>query len=155
MIRVYRLALATVLISLALIVLGGVARLQPAGSGCGNDWPRCNGSWLPSLGWAPIIEYAHRGAALAAVLLMVATALAAFRAHDVSRRVRISAAAGVGTIVLQSAIGGMPFCLGGVFIAAAGYLPPMAGGIPQEVSDMAVALKALWLRFHQVGLPIS
>jgi cation transport ATPase len=58
-------------------------------------------------------------------------------------------------ISLQSAIGGMPFCLGGVFIAAAGYLPPMAGGIPQEVIDMAVALKALWLRFHQVGLPIS
>ena len=85
MTRVYRLALATVITSLALIAIGGLARLQPAGSGCGNDWPRCNGSWLPSVGWAPVIEYAHRGAALAAVVLAILTALAVWRTRDSSR----------------------------------------------------------------------
>jgi heme A synthase len=129
MTRVYRLALATVITSLALIAIGGLARLQPAGSGCGNDWPRCNGSWLPSPGWAPIVEYAHRGAALTAVILAVLTALAAFRARDASRRVRLSAASGVGTIVLQSAIGG----------AAAGW------GAPALVATLHLTAAMLFL----------
>ena len=75
--RVYRFALATVLATLALIAVGGLARLQPAGSGCGNDWPRCNGSWAPPLAWAPLIEYLHRGIALAVIFLTLATAVAA------------------------------------------------------------------------------
>lgn len=106
MTRLYRFALATVLTTFALIVLGSLARLHPAGSGCGNDWPRCNGSWLPSLAWEPFVEYTHRGTALAAIVLTVATALTAFRTLSVSRRVRLSAAAGLSAIALQSAIGG-------------------------------------------------
>jgi heme o synthase len=104
--RVYRLALATVLATLALIALGSIARLHPAGSGCGNDWPRCNGSWLPPLGWEPLVEYAHRGVALAVIVFAAATAVVAVRAPGTSQWVRRFALASIGVILLQSAIGG-------------------------------------------------
>jgi heme A synthase len=105
--RVFRYALATVLATFALIAVGGLARLQPAGSGCGNDWPRCNGSWLPPLAWAPLVEYLHRGIALTVVLLTAATVLVAFRTPGTPRNVRHFALAGLAAIVVQSAIGGI------------------------------------------------
>ena len=107
MTRVYRLALATVLATLALIVVGGLARLQPAGSGCGNDWPRCNGSWLPTFAWAPLIEYLHRGIALGVILLTLATAVGALRTSGSPRNLRVFALCGLAAIVLQSAFGAM------------------------------------------------
>ncbi len=107
MTRVFRLALATVLATFALIAVGSLARLQPAGTGCGNDWPRCNGKWLPALEWTPLIEYLHRGMALSVILLTAATVFVAFRTPGTSRKVRLLAGAGLATIVLQSAIGGM------------------------------------------------
>lgn len=47
------------------------------------------------------------------------------------------------SIALQSAIGGMALSLIGMFIAAAGYLPPVAGAISQEVIDVLAVLNAL------------
>jgi P-type E1-E2 ATPase len=46
-------------------------------------------------------------------------------------------------IALQSAVGGMVLSMGGMFIAAAGYLPPVAGAIVQEIIDVAVVFNAL------------
>jgi heavy metal translocating P-type ATPase len=46
-------------------------------------------------------------------------------------------------IALQSAVGGMVLSIGGMFVAAAGYLPPVAGAIIQEIIDVAVVLNAL------------
>jgi P-type E1-E2 ATPase len=53
----------------------------------------------------------------------------------ISRRMR--------TIALQSAVGGMSLSLIGMIAAAAGYLPPVAGAITQEVIDVVVVLNAL------------
>ncbi|MFG0335415.1 MAG: heavy metal translocating P-type ATPase [Maioricimonas sp. JB049] len=58
----------------------------------------------------------------------------------ISRRMR--------RIALQSAIGGMALSLIGMFVAAAGYLPPVAGAISQEVIDVLAVLNAL-----RVALP--
>ncbi|QDU39398.1 Copper-transporting P-type ATPase [Maioricimonas rarisocia] len=58
----------------------------------------------------------------------------------ISRRMR--------RIALQSAIGGMGLSLVGMFIAAAGYLPPVAGAITQEVIDVLAVVNAL-----RVALP--
>jgi protoheme IX farnesyltransferase len=101
----YRLALATLLAALALIALGSVARLHPAGAGCGNDWPRCHGSWLPPLAWEPLVEYAHRAAALAVVALAAATTVAAFRTAGAGRKTRLLATAGLAALLVQSLIG--------------------------------------------------
>jgi len=53
-------------------------------------------------------------------------------------------------IALQSAVGGMALSMIGMFVAAAGYLPPVAGAVAQEVIDVAAVLNAL-----RVALPSS
>src|SRR5262249_26771030 len=53
----------------------------------------------------------------------------------ISRRLR--------SILLQSAVGGMALSLVGMAIAAAGYLPPVAGAIVQEVIDVVAVANAL------------
>lgn len=52
------------------------------------------------------------------------------------------------TIALQSAVGGMAASVLGMLLAAAGYLPPVAGAIVQEVIDVVAVLNAL-----RVALP--
>jgi heavy metal translocating P-type ATPase len=47
------------------------------------------------------------------------------------------------SIALQSAVGGMVLSLVGMFMAAAGYLPPVAGAIAQEIIDVIAILNAL------------
>lgn len=46
-------------------------------------------------------------------------------------------------IALQSAVGGMALSVAGMFLAAFGWLPPVAGAIAQEVIDVAAVLNAL------------
>ena len=50
-------------------------------------------------------------------------------------------------IALQSAVGGMAISIIGMFFAAAGYLPPVAGAITQEVIDVVAVLNALRAAF--------
>jgi heavy metal translocating P-type ATPase len=52
------------------------------------------------------------------------------------------------TIALQSAVGGMALSLIGMGFAAAGYLPPVAGAIFQEIIDVVAVVNAL-----RVALP--
>ena len=51
-------------------------------------------------------------------------------------------------IALQSAVGGMALSMIGMLIAAAGYLPPVAGAVAQEIIDVAAVLNAV-----RVALP--
>ena len=53
----------------------------------------------------------------------------------ISRRMR--------RIALESAVGGMAASTIGMLFAAAGYLPPVAGAIIQEIIDVAVVFNAL------------
>jgi P-type E1-E2 ATPase len=57
----------------------------------------------------------------------------------ISRRLR--------SLALQSAVGGMALSLVGMVVAAAGYLPPVAGAITQEAIDVLVVLNALRMAF--------
>ena len=54
------------------------------------------------------------------------------------------------SIALQSAVGGMALSGVGMLVAAAGYLPPVAGAITQEVIDVVVVVNAL-----RVAIPPS
>ncbi len=58
----------------------------------------------------------------------------------ISRRMR--------RIALQSAVGGMAVSIIGMLVAAAGYLPPVAGAIAQEIIDVFAVVNAL-----RVALP--
>ena len=44
-----RLAAVAAICTYGLIVVGGVVRISGSGLGCGDDWPRCHGSWIPPM----------------------------------------------------------------------------------------------------------
>jgi P-type E1-E2 ATPase len=46
-------------------------------------------------------------------------------------------------VALQSAVGGMTLSVMGMFVAAFGYLPPVAGAVAQEIIDLVVVFNAL------------
>ena len=56
------------------------------------------------------------------------------------------------SIALQSAVGGMIVSLLAMFVAAAGYLPPVAGALLQEVIDVFAVLNALRASFPPSSL---
>ncbi|MGE3182917.1 MAG: heavy metal translocating P-type ATPase [Phycisphaerae bacterium] len=56
------------------------------------------------------------------------------------------------SIALQSAVGGMLLSIVGMGFAAAGYLPPVAGAIMQEIIDVAAVMNALRAAFRPKSL---
>lgn len=55
-------------------------------------------------------------------------------------------------IALQSAVGGMAASIVGMLVASAGYLPPVAGAITQEIIDVVAVLNALRAAFPPKSL---
>ena len=90
-----RLALSTTGVTYFLILVGGLVRASGAGLGC-PDWPRCFGSWIPPASAAELppgfdpsqfnptlmwTEYVNRLLGALVGLLILATALSAWRHH--------------------------------------------------------------------------
>lgn len=67
-----RVAAAAVTFTYLHLVFGGVVRITGSGMGCGDHWPKCNGSWIPPFD-SPLvmIEWTHRLLALLVILSMV------------------------------------------------------------------------------------
>ena len=101
-------ALASVISTFALIVLGGVVRVTGSGLGCGGEWPLCDGSIIPPLTTADIIEYSHRLVASAIVgpLILITCAIAWLRYRRV-RSVVIPATVAVILLLAQGGLGGV------------------------------------------------
>lgn len=110
--RLYRrLALATIVATFLLVLVGGVVRVSDSGLGCGpagsgfHGWPFCNGDVVPGVDLNSIIEYSHRALAGIVGLMMIALAVLAWRRHrDQPGLVRAAAAAAL-LVVAQGLLG--------------------------------------------------
>jgi heme A synthase len=58
--RLGLLSLLAAIYTWLLVVFGGIVRITGSGMGCGDDWPRCNGEWIPPFTFETVIEYVHR-----------------------------------------------------------------------------------------------
>ena len=75
-----RLALFTCVATLILVGVGALVRATGSGLGC-PDWPTCHGGFVPpgDQGHQPVIEFSHRFVASAVGLLVIATAVYAWK----------------------------------------------------------------------------
>ena len=106
-----RLALAGVVSTFALVLLGGVVRVSDSGLGCGpagsglEGWPLCGGALVPGLDLNAVIEYAHRALASAVGLLMIVLAVMAWRRLRARRAIVRASVGAVLLVVAQGLLG--------------------------------------------------
>lgn len=99
-----RLAFATVLATLVLIGVGVLVRATGSGLGC-PDWPTCHGGAVPPNDDKAIIEYTHRFVASLVGLLVIATAVFAWRHYRNAPIVLWAAIIAVPLVGLQGLLG--------------------------------------------------
>jgi len=76
-------------LTVGVIVGGSLVRATGSGDGCGESWPRCEGSLFPLGGGTETsIEFAHRLATVLLAIALVALLVAARRSGEVGRRVQ-------------------------------------------------------------------
>jgi cytochrome c oxidase assembly protein subunit 15 len=111
--RFRQLAIATLLLTFLLIVIGGIVRVSDSGLGCGpansglEGWPFCNGDVVPGVDLHSIIEYTHRVVASVVGLMMLALAVLAWRNHREHRVLVRVTIAGFVLVAAQGALGGV------------------------------------------------
>jgi heme A synthase len=123
-------ALAAALAAWALVAVGGVVRITRSGLGC-PDWPLCKGNVVPGTRRDSIIEYSHRSTAAIVTVLVVLTAVWAWRRYRARRDVLWPALAAALLVPFQAVLGavvvwlelpswivGVHFVVGLVFLAA-------------------------------------
>jgi heme A synthase len=77
---VRRLAYLALLVAFAHIVFGAIVRISGSGMGCGDNWPKCYGYWIPPMTRPDlIIEVTHRYLAVALFVAIAALVAAAWR----------------------------------------------------------------------------
>jgi heme A synthase len=110
--RAYRrLALATIVMTFLLVIIGGIVRVSDSGLGCGpansgfHGWPFCNGDVLPGLDLNTIIEYSHRTVAGIVGLMTIALAVLAWRRQRENRALVRTAVAAVVLVIAQGLLG--------------------------------------------------
>jgi cytochrome c oxidase assembly protein subunit 15 len=100
-----RLAVASVIVNVGIIVTGGAVRLTNSGLGC-PTWPTCSGSSLvptEKLGIHGAIEFTNRTMTFLVGAVLLLTLVAAWRQH---REVRLAALA-LASIPAQAVLGGL------------------------------------------------
>jgi heme A synthase len=100
-----RLCLLTCAVVFGLIVLGGVVRATDSGLGCGDDWPRCEGSFIPRLETELLIEYSHRLTASVAGFLVLGVLLWAWRSYRSVPAILYPAGAAFVLVLFQGGLG--------------------------------------------------
>ncbi|MBA4179709.1 MAG: hypothetical protein C0506_03890 [Anaerolinea sp.] len=75
-----RLALTTCLATIVLIAIGAIVRATGSGLGC-PDWPTCQGGVVPPGSKEPLIEFSHRFVGAVVGLMVIGTAVTAWRAY--------------------------------------------------------------------------
>jgi cytochrome c oxidase assembly protein subunit 15 len=107
---VRKLALATLVATFVLILVGGVVRVSDSGLGCGpagsgfHGWPFCNGDVVPGVDLNSIVEYTHRALAVVVGFMMLALVVLAWRKY---REYRLVTGVLLVLVAAQGVLGGL------------------------------------------------
>jgi cytochrome c oxidase assembly protein subunit 15 len=122
-----RVAAAAVTFTYLHLVFGGVVRITGSGMGCGDHWPKCNGSWIPPFS-SPLvmIEWTHRLLALLVILSIGALVITAWRRRADARvagrgGVLRPAALGLALVIVVALLGMVTVKLGNTTLATVAH----------------------------------
>ncbi|MEW9700684.1 heme A synthase [Paenibacillus sp. SI8] len=76
---IQRLANLSAIGMFLILAMGALVTKADASRGCGDDWPLCNGKFVPAYTISSFIEYSHRLVVGVVTLLLVATFILVFR----------------------------------------------------------------------------
>ncbi len=99
------LAISATVVMFLVMIAGSLVTKTESALGCGNDWPLCNGRWVPEYTLESIIEYLHRVITGIAGIIVVVFTVMAWRRYKGNREVRNLAMFGLFFIVLESLLG--------------------------------------------------
>jgi len=99
------LAVIATIVMFIVMVAGSLVTKTDSALGCGNDWPLCNGKWVPEYTLASIIEYMHRLITGIAGIVVIVFSVLCWRFYQGVQEVRNLALFGLFFIVLESILG--------------------------------------------------
>ena len=99
-------AWAVLVFTIGVIVSGDLVQATESGAGCGEHWPRCDGSLFPSIGDAhTAVEFTHRMATTVLSLGFVVLLVAAWKLYGRTHRVWTASLVAAGFLVLEILLG--------------------------------------------------
>ncbi len=104
MTRFQKLASATTLMAVLLVMVGALVRASGSGLGC-PDWPRCHGNWIPPMEKTAIIEYTHRLTASIVGFLVLAMAVVSWLKQRTTPSVFWPSLLALITVIVQAGVG--------------------------------------------------
>jgi heme A synthase len=122
-----KFAIVALAVAFVHVVFGAIVRISGSGMGCGDNWPRCYGSFFPPMNRPDlIIEVSHRYLASILSLCVLALAVIAWRNRKVARvagkhgpmRTAIGALAAV---ITTAALGAVTVKLGNTMFATVAH----------------------------------
>ena len=123
-----RLSIAALVVACTHLVFGAIVRISGSGMGCGDNWPKCYGSWFPPFSRPDlIVEVSHRYLASILTITVLSMAFVAWRHRG---ETGIGGRGGA----LRSAFG----AVGAVFAAA------ILGGVTVKMGNAPWATVAHW-----------
>jgi heme a synthase len=126
---VRRLSIVALVVACLHLVFGAIVRISGSGMGCGDNWPKCFGYWIPPFSRPDlIVEVSHRYLASILVVTVCSLALVAYRRR---REAGVSGPGGV----LRTAVGSVA----AVFSAA------ILGGVTVKMGNAPWATVLHWL----------
>ena len=99
-------AWAVLVFTVGVIVSGDVVQATESGAGCGENWPRCDGSLIPSIGDAnTAVEFTHRMATTVLSLGFVVLLVGAWKLYGRAHRVWTATLVASGFLVFEILLG--------------------------------------------------